>query len=117
GGVSAVRAQRAELPRPRDQQRDRVHHPLDRVAGSRVLRAPSRAAVRRTATGRRVLALRSARAALSITLVRFSQRPELWDDTEALSRAVWPEYNLHGAVLNSYWNRKFDDFPDFQFAL
>jgi GNAT superfamily N-acetyltransferase len=54
---------------------------------------------------------------LSITLVRFSQRPELWDRTEALSRAVWPEYNLHGAVLNSYWNRNFDDFPGFQFAL
>ena len=30
---------------------------------------------------------------------------------------MWPEYNLHGAVLNSYWNRNFDDFPDFQFAL
>ena len=54
---------------------------------------------------------------MSITVVRYSERPELWDDTEALSRAVWPEYNLHGAVLNSYWNRTFDDFPDFQFAL
>ena len=54
---------------------------------------------------------------MSITVIRYSERPELWDDTEALSRAVWPEYNLHGAVLNSYWNRNFDDFPDFQFAL
>ena len=36
-----------------------------------------------------------------------------WDDTETLSRAVWPEYNLHGPVLGSYWNGLFDDFPDY----
>ena len=54
---------------------------------------------------------------MSITVIRYSQRPALWDETEALSRAVWPEYNLHGPVLGSYWNRLFDDFPDYQFAL
>ena len=54
---------------------------------------------------------------MSITLVRYSERPELWDHTEALSGAVWPEYNMHGPVLGSYWNRLFDEFPDYQFAL
>jgi GNAT superfamily N-acetyltransferase len=54
---------------------------------------------------------------LSITVIRYSERPELWDDTEALSRAVWPEYNLHGPVLGSYWNSLIDDFPAYQFVL
>jgi GNAT superfamily N-acetyltransferase len=54
---------------------------------------------------------------LSIAVIRYSERPELWDETEALSRAVWPEYSLHGPVLGSYWNRLFDDFPAYQFAL
>jgi GNAT superfamily N-acetyltransferase len=31
--------------------------------------------------------------------------------------AVWPEYNQHGEVLNRYWDRLFDEFPDFQFVL
>ena len=54
---------------------------------------------------------------MSITVIRYSDRPELWDDTEALSRAVWPEYNLHGPILGSYWNRLIDDFPEYQFVL
>jgi GNAT superfamily N-acetyltransferase len=54
---------------------------------------------------------------LSITVIRYSDRPELWDDTEALSLAVWPEYNLHGPILGSYWSRLIDDFPEYQFVL
>jgi GNAT superfamily N-acetyltransferase len=54
---------------------------------------------------------------LSIAVIRYSERPELWDETEALSRAVWPEHNFHGPVLGSYWNRLFDDWPAYQLAL
>jgi GNAT superfamily N-acetyltransferase len=54
---------------------------------------------------------------LSIVVIRYSERPELWEDTLALSLAVWPEYNHHGVVLGRYWNQLFDDFPDYQFAL
>ena len=30
---------------------------------------------------------------------------------------MWPEYNHHGEVLNRYWGRLFEDFPEFQFVL
>jgi hypothetical protein len=35
--------------------------------------------------------------------------PALWRESDARSRAVWPEYNLHGEV-NRYWTRM--RFPD-----
>jgi GNAT superfamily N-acetyltransferase len=35
---------------------------------------------------------------------------------DAVSDA-WPEYNHHGDVLNRYWGRLDDVFPDFQFVL
>jgi GNAT superfamily N-acetyltransferase len=54
---------------------------------------------------------------VGFTVIRYSQRPELWEDTEAISREVWPEYNQHGAVVSRYWERLFDDFPDYRFAL
>jgi hypothetical protein len=54
---------------------------------------------------------------MAITVIRYSERPELWEDTEAVSQAVWPEYNHHGEVLNRYWDRLFEDFPEFQFVL
>jgi GNAT superfamily N-acetyltransferase len=50
-------------------------------------------------------------------LIRYSERPELWAQTGEISHEVWPEYNLHGDVLNAYWNRLFDDFPSYQFVL
>jgi GNAT superfamily N-acetyltransferase len=34
-----------------------------------------------------------------------------------ISLEVWPEYNLHGDVLNRYWGRPYDEFPGFQFVL
>jgi GNAT superfamily N-acetyltransferase len=40
---------------------------------------------------------------MSLTVVSYAERPELWQDTEAVSQAVWPEYNHHGDVLNPYW--------------
>jgi hypothetical protein len=33
------------------------------------------------------------------------------------SELVWPEYNLHGDVLNQWWGRLAEDLPDFQFVL
>lgn len=48
---------------------------------------------------------------------RYSDRPQLWDRTGDLSGRVWPEYNLHGDILNAYWNRLYDTFADYQFVL
>ena len=50
-------------------------------------------------------------------VIRYSERPELWEGTEAITREIWPEYNLHGDGLNRHWGRLFDDFPEFQFVL
>jgi GNAT superfamily N-acetyltransferase len=54
---------------------------------------------------------------MSVTVICYAERPELWQDTEAISEAVWPEYNHHGDVLNRYWGRLLQDFPEFQFVL
>jgi GNAT superfamily N-acetyltransferase len=54
---------------------------------------------------------------MSVAVVRYSERPELWDDSGSLTEEVWPEYNQHGDVLNAYWGRLFDEFPAFQFVL
>ncbi len=50
-------------------------------------------------------------------IVRYSERPELWDGLGDLFDGVWPEYNLHGDVLNCYWHRLYDVFPEWQFML
>jgi GNAT superfamily N-acetyltransferase len=52
-----------------------------------------------------------------IELIRYADQPELWTDTSDISDEVWPEYNKHGDVLNEYWARLPDDFPDHQFVL
>jgi len=43
-----------------------------------------------------------------------AERPELADRVDF---NVWPAYNTHGDVLNRYWERLYDDFPEFQFVL
>jgi hypothetical protein len=50
-------------------------------------------------------------------VIRYSERPELWKDTAAISREVWPEYNLHGEDPHGYWDRLLDEVPEFQFVL
>lgn len=50
-------------------------------------------------------------------VVRFSERPALWDRIEHLSSEVWPEYNMHGDVTNHYWGRLYDELPEWQFVL
>jgi hypothetical protein len=50
-------------------------------------------------------------------MARYSDRPELWAQTNEISEEVWPEYNLHGAVLGRFWGRLREELPDFQFVL
>jgi hypothetical protein len=50
-------------------------------------------------------------------LVRYSERPELWDGVAELTADVWPEYNQHGEVPNRFWPRLYTDFPEWQFLL
>jgi hypothetical protein len=45
-----------------------------------------------------------------------SERPDLWQ-RGVPSELVWPEYNLHGDVINRWWDRLDLDFADFQFVL
>jgi hypothetical protein len=44
-------------------------------------------------------------------LIRYTERPDLWEATGTISSEVWPEYNQHGEVMNAYWARLFEDFP------
>jgi hypothetical protein len=53
----------------------------------------------------------------NLVAVRYSERPELWDRIVDLSAQVWPEYNLHGEVLNSYWGQLYEAFPQYQFVI
>jgi GNAT superfamily N-acetyltransferase len=50
-------------------------------------------------------------------VVRYSDRPELWDSIADLTSEVWPEYNQHGETLNHYWAQLYDVFPEWQFVL
>jgi GNAT superfamily N-acetyltransferase len=50
-------------------------------------------------------------------VVRYRDRPALWDDMPDIGAEVWPEYNRHGDVLNRYWGRLYDSFPAYQFVL
>jgi GNAT superfamily N-acetyltransferase len=56
-------------------------------------------------------------ASHALAAVPYSERPELIDDRGVPSADVWPEYNLHGDVLNPLWPRLFELFPDCQLAL
>jgi hypothetical protein len=50
-------------------------------------------------------------------IVRYSDKPELWEDRGDLFEDVWPEYNLHGGALSHYWRPLFEVFPEWQFML
>jgi hypothetical protein len=43
----------------------------------------------------------------------FAERPDL-ADPGVPSADVWPEYNLHGDVLNVYWGPLCDELPEYQ---
>ena len=52
---------------------------------------------------------------MTVTLHTAAERPDLWERGIA-SDDVWPEYNLHGDVLNRWWGH-LDELPDLQFVL
>ena len=54
---------------------------------------------------------------MAMAVIRYSERPELWKDTAAITREVWPEYNLHSEDPHGYWGRLFDEFAHLQFVL
>ncbi len=54
---------------------------------------------------------------MAVVVVLYADQPEMWNETDALSREVWPEYNRHGDVLSSHWACLFEAFAEFQFAL
>ena len=57
------------------------------------------------------------RVAGFLKIVSARERPDLIERAGDRSDAVWPEYNKHGDVLNKYWDRLDEVFPDFQFVL
>jgi GNAT superfamily N-acetyltransferase len=54
---------------------------------------------------------------VGIEIHTYAERPELWEGSDERGAQVWPEYNLHGDVLNRHWDRLFALFPDCQFVL
>ena len=50
------------------------------------------------------------------TLHTAAERPDLWE-RGIDSADVWPEYNLHGDVLNRWWGHLDEELADFQFVL
>jgi hypothetical protein len=53
---------------------------------------------------------------VTLTLHTAAERPDLWERGIA-SESVWPEYNLHGDVLNRWWGHLDTDLAEFQFLL
>lgn len=53
---------------------------------------------------------------MTVSLHTAAERPDLWERGIA-SDDVWPEYNLHGDVLNEYWGALDEEFSDLQFVL
>jgi hypothetical protein len=49
--------------------------------------------------------------------VTYAEDRVLVDQLGELSREVWPEYNMHGDVMNLYWGRLYEELPGFQFVL
>ncbi|WP_203786359.1 hypothetical protein [Paractinoplanes rishiriensis] len=45
-----------------------------------------------------------------------AERPDLWQ-RGIPSADVWPEYNLHGDVLNRWWGHLDEELADYQFVL
>ena len=53
---------------------------------------------------------------MTFTMHTAAERPDLWD-RGIPSESVWPEYNLHGDVVNRWWGYLDEDLPQFQFVL
>ncbi len=50
---------------------------------------------------------------MSCTMHTASERPDLWE-RGILSESVWPEYNLHGDVLNRWWGYLDEELTEFR---
>ena len=48
---------------------------------------------------------------MAIHVIRYSERPEMWKDTDTICHEVWPEYNLHCEDPKGYCHRMLGDFP------
>lgn len=55
-------------------------------------------------------------AAPVLELHTAAERPDLWE-RGIPSADVWPEYNLHGDVLNQWWGHLDEELADYQFVL
>ena len=55
-------------------------------------------------------------APVSLDVCTAAERPDLWERGIS-SESVWPEYNLHGDVLNRWWGHLDEDLAEFQFVL
>jgi RimJ/RimL family protein N-acetyltransferase len=53
---------------------------------------------------------------MAISLHTFADRPDL-ADRGIPSAEVWPEYNLHGDVLNPYWGPLLEELPEYQLVM
>ena len=53
---------------------------------------------------------------MAFTVHTAADRPDLWE-RGLDSASVWPEYNLHGDVLNEWWGYLDEELPDYQFVL
>lgn len=51
-----------------------------------------------------------------ITVRTAAERPDLWNASND-APTVWPEYNLHGDVINQWWRLLDEELPQFQFVL
>jgi hypothetical protein len=51
-----------------------------------------------------------------ITIRTAAERPDLWKISNG-APAVWPEYNMHGDVVNQWWGLLDEELPQFQFVL
>ncbi|MGA7172987.1 MAG: hypothetical protein WCB86_04580 [Candidatus Dormiibacterota bacterium] len=48
-------------------------------------------------------------------IVTVTERPDLTEQAEEVTRGLFPEYNNHGDVFPPYWGRLTEERPEFQF--
>jgi GNAT superfamily N-acetyltransferase len=53
---------------------------------------------------------------VTVRLLTWAERPDLAERGPE-SKAVWPEYNLHGDVFDQWWTPLLEELPEYQFAL
>jgi GNAT superfamily N-acetyltransferase len=53
---------------------------------------------------------------VAVRVWTFAERPDL-ADRGVPSRDVWPEYTMHGDVLNEYWPALLEELPEYQMVL